>query len=283
MPNIYATPTEVKAASPDITQATTTKYDALIMRLCNTVSRQIDQITGREFYPELDTKTMTPEVEDAGLRIPDLLSLTSAAYSSDGINYSTISSAYIVPNVEGDRNGERSYTHLRLLYNAPVWGWPAIEDGAQVTGVWAYHDSRDDAWELAGTLSSTCSAVAVSLSINDISSDSMWTLDEAFTPGLVIKIDSEFMEITKTSISSVIVKRARNGTTAAVHASAASIYVWHPCDLVKQAVIIEVIKLLERGLQGFANARSTPEMGQPIWEKKIDVQTLKMLEPLMRI
>jgi hypothetical protein len=288
MPNIYATPTEIKAAAPDITQAATTKYDALILRLCNTVSRQMDQITGREFYPELDTKTLTPEVEDAGLRIPDLLSLTSAGYSTDGINYTAISSAYIVPNVEGDRNGERSYTHLRLLYNAPVWGWPAIEDGAQVTGVWAYHDSRDDAWELAGTLSSGCLASATALKIADVTINDTWGYGTAFHAGRILKIDSEFYELTGITNSTgaqdtLTVKPARNGTTAAAHSSGASIYIWRPCDLVKQAVIIEVIKLLERGLQGFANARSTPEMGQPIWEKKIDVQTLKMLEPLMRI
>jgi hypothetical protein len=286
MPNLYATPTEVKAAAPDIVQAATTKYDGLLLRLCNQVSRQIDKITGKEFYPEYATLTLTPEEESYILRIPDLISLTSAAWSADGINYTTISSSYIVPTVEGDRNGDASYTHLRLLWTSPVTSWPAIEDGVQVTGVWAYHDERDDAWEAAGKLSSAYTAGGASLKVADVTINDRWGYGTAFHAGRIVKVGSEIFEVTGVTNSTgaqdtISVLGARNGSTAANHASSAVVYLWRPCSLVTQATIIEVVKLLERGLQGFANARATPEMGQPVWEKKLDVQTLELLSKVM--
>lgn len=283
MPNIYATPTEIKAAAPDMIQVSTTKYDTLLMRLANTISRQIDAHTGREFYPTSAARIFTPCEESDTLSIPDLLTLTSAEYSTDSSNYTAISTSYIVPQRQGDRNTWASYDELRLIWTSPIGTWPSIPDGVRITGIWAYHDDRAGAWELAGTLSTGCSTGAVSLTVANAGLVDTWRVGAAYQIGRLVKIDSEFFEITNiTGNNSLTVKGARNGTTSAAHLTGASLYVWKPCELAKEAVIIEAVKLLERGLQGFANARSTPEMGQPVWEKKLDVQTVEMLSKLNR-
>ena len=144
MPNLYATPSEIKAAAPDAIQTATTKYDALLLRIANNVSRMIDRVTGCEFYPELDTRYFSPEEESERLRVGYLQSLTSVAYTADQTTYTAISTAYVVGEVESDRNGDGSFTHLRLVWNStPIATFPAIEDGTRVIGVWARVDSRD--------------------------------------------------------------------------------------------------------------------------------------------
>ena len=288
MPNLYATPTEIKAAAPDAIQASTVKYDRLLLRIANDISRMIDRVTGCEFYPTVATRYFSPETESARLRVGYLQSLTSVAYTSDQITYTTVSTAYVVGEVESDRNGGGSWTHLRLLWNStPIATFPAIEDGTRVAGVWARVEDRSACLELAGAISSGVTSTGTTLKVSNDGGDyDMYGFGSVFQVGRVVKIGSEFMEITavsdlSTGVDTLTVIRGRNGSTASTHATSASVYVWRVPDNIREACIIESVKLLERGLQGFSNARATPELGQPVYEKKLDVQTVMLLQPYM--
>lgn len=281
MPNLYATPTEIKAAAPGIIQSGITTYDSALLQMANRISRLIDRFCGRVFFPTIETRYLSGD-DTEELWIPDIITVTTVSYSDDsGANYTAlVDGTDFHATVAGDHFGKRSYSRLEAHPSGDLLTWPSGYRSIKVVGVWAYADNRDEAWEDSlGTSGATLGTTGTALTFaSTVAGADQWGVTPRLQPGHLIKLDSEFLELTAASGTSGTVVRARNGSTAALHGTGAVAYVWRPPDPVKQAAIIQATRQLERGLQGFGDARATAEIGDLVFVKGLDPEAQILLE-----
>lgn len=284
MSNAYATPTELKAAIPDGVRSTVTKYDALMLRLLSGVSRWIDRELKRVFYPTVATKKFFGS-GTCYQRVPDLLSVTTIEYSLDyGATYTALTSNDYILTVEYDENSLESYTVIMLdQTSTALAAWPNTQRGVRITGVWGYAENRDAAFESANDVvknTTQISASDTSLKVADVDGLDIYGALVRFQGGQILKIGSEYLETgltIDTSANTIVVSRGRNGSTAAIHLADVPIYVWRAPEPVRDAVIIQAVRQMERGFQGFGDARSQPDVGQMFWFKSLDPEAVAKL------
>jgi hypothetical protein len=283
MPNLYITPAEIKAAAPDNIRAGTIKYDAPYLRLANVVSRAIDNHCHRTFFPQQGVRYFdgTGTVK---LWIPDLLSITEVAYSTDGETYTALTEEDdYYPTAAGDYNLHSSFSLLLVsALSDRLACWGKYRRAVRISGVWAYADDRLGAWEdSTDTVEDNPLAVgATTITVNDADGADLFGLTPRFAAGGLAKIGTEIVEITgvDTSTNTLTVVRGRNGTTAAQHAQNAAIYTWKAPEPVKQAAIIQCVRQLERAGQGYGEARANAEIGQMFWIKSLDPEAGMLLQ-----
>ena len=277
MPNLLATPTEIKAALPNAIRAATTAYDAVLTRLAGEVSRYVENHCHRVFYPALATRYFRGS-GGRWQRVDDLLTITSVSISTDdGLTYTALAADDYFATVEGDANSPKSYTHLELDANGDYTYWPKGAKAVKVVGVWAYTDDRATCWEdsLDTVENNPLTSGGTSVTVNDDDGADLWGVTPRFAAGQLARIESEYVEVTAAATNALTVVRGRNGTTAAQHAQNTTIELWRPPEPVKQAVIVQITRGFARALQGFGDARAVPEMGELIWTRSLDpdVQT----------
>ena len=109
---------------------------------------------------------------------------------------------------------------------------------------------------------------------------------ERIQAGNLLRAESEYIETALTanvSANTIGVLRGRNGATAAAHVQGTALYVWRVPEPVKQAAVIQATRELQRGLQGFGDARANPELGELIFFKSIDPEAAAKLAPYRRL
>ena len=287
MANAYITDQEVYDALPDGIRPTTTKYDSLIRQMCERVSRAIDRHCKMRFYPSLETRYF-----DGGgtseMWIPDLLELvdaTSIAMSSDnGTTYTALAATDYYLMRADDYNTPWSYN--KMVINIPSGDYSSFYGGQRsirIAGTWCTHDNRAEAWEdsLDAVVDNPLALGGTDLTVNDIDGDTGWGYAPRFAVGNIIRMETEFCEVgavnTVTDVATIV--RGRNGTTDAAHVQTTQIDVWRPPFPVKQAAIIQAVRQMERGFQGFGDARATPEVGQIFYIKALDPEAAGLLAP----
>ncbi len=279
MPNLLATPTEIKAALPDAIRAATTAYDAAITRLASEVSRFVVNHCHRDFHPTLATRYFRGSGRCAQ-RVDDLLSVTSVSISTDGGDtYTALSGTDYFGTVEGDANSPKSYTHLELAENGDYTYWPTGQKSVKVVGVWAYTDDRATCWEdsLDTVENNPLTSGGTSITVNDDDGVDLWGFTPRFQAGQLARLESEYVEVTAAATNALTVARGRNGTTAAQHALNTTIELWRPPEPVKQAVIIQIAKGFQRAQQGFGDARAVPELSQLLYIRALDPDVIAKL------
>lgn len=284
MLNLYATPTEIKAAMPDGIRATTTKYDELLLRLAEQVSRFVDRWCRQPFYPQLATRYFNGRGK-AGITVGALISLSAVEVSDDdGLTYRslTLNTDYR-PTWWGDHNDPRSWTQLAIDPNGSEPAWPTGFRSVKVTGVWAYADDRDVAWQSSADTvqSNPLAAGATALVVADADGADALGITPRFQAGQLLRIEDEFVYCSAVTVgtNTLAIARARNGTTAAEHAQAKAIDIWRPPGPVNEATIIQVSRLMQRGFQGFGDARANVELGQMVYLRALDPEARALLEP----
>lgn len=279
MPNLYATPTEIKAALPGAIRAATTAYDAALARLADEVSRFVDNHCHRPFFPVLATRYFHGR-GTCRQRVDDLLSITSVSISTDdGLTYTAMATSDYFATVEGDPNSPKSYTHLEIDRNGDYGDWPAGQRSVKVVGVWGYADDRATCWEssLDTVENNPLTSSGTAVTVNDDDGAGLWGITPRFQAGQLGRIESEYVEITVTATNALTVARGRNGTTAAEHVQNTAIDLWRPPEPVKQAVIIQIARGFARALQGFGDARAVPEISEMIWTRALDPDVVTKL------
>lgn len=284
MPNLYVTPEEIKAGMPDGIQATTTKYDGLLLQLAHRISRFIDQYCRQSFYPILATRYYDCEDHRLDRYIDHAISITTVSMSSDdGSTYTDLAVTDWIGTRAGDYNHLGSQNMLRLNENGTYSYWYRGQRSLKVIGVFAFHDERDSAWE--DSLDAVQDdpkvlSTATTLTVGDADGADLFGLMPRFQVGQFIQIEDEFCEVTQANISSdkLTIIRARNGTTAADHDKNKSIEIYRPPGPVKQAALIQALIQMERGFQGFGDARAVPETGQIFFIKELDPQARLLLD-----
>lgn len=223
--NLYATLADLKARLGLLD----TNDDAVLGAMLSGVSREIETWTGRQFWAKADTRVFGRAWDSGGgmgpwdgrgagnaLPVDDLLGVTSLATDIDGDRvYETVwaTTDYELEPANADRwSPPRPFTRVRTR---PLGrhAFPYDPRGTQITGVWGYYD----------VLATSPATLAEVLDLTETGVDV--TDGTQFSPGEVIAVDSERMEIASIATNTLTVERGVNGTTAATHAIGAAIRV----------------------------------------------------------
>jgi len=285
MANAYLTDQELYDALPDGIRPATTKYDSLVRQLCERVSRAIDRHCKKHFYPLLATRYFDGS-DKAKMWIPDLLDdPVSISMSSDnGATYTALVAADYHLTRAGDYNTPWSYN--MLVINLATGNYSSFYGGQRsikIEGTWCTHDNRADAWEdsLDEVENNPLAIGATALTVNDADGLTGWGYGPRFAVGNIIRMGIEFCEVGTVNIGTNVltIVRKRNGTADVAHVLNTQIDVWRPPFPVKQAAIIQAVRQMERGFQGFGDARATPEIGQLFYIKAMDPEAAALLAP----
>lgn len=95
-----------------------------------------------------------------------------------------------------------------------------------VTGTWGWHPDYANAFDSVDTVQNNpLTAAATSITVADADGTDLWGFTPRFSPGNLIKIEDELIDViaVNTSTDVLTVRRGRNGTTAAAHVQTTAI------------------------------------------------------------
>lgn len=159
------------------------------------------------------------------------------------INGTTVANVVVYPDANS-----APFTLLRLTDACQSWYRAACDTSgaplqASVPGIWGFSTDYANAWLLVDALVVTAPATEITASattfkVADVDGDDAYGMPVRISPGHLLKIDSEYLEVVATDATTqtVTVRRGVNGTTAATHLNAAPVYRWQVEEDVKRAV-----------------------------------------------
>jgi len=232
--------------------------DKEILRVLESVSRQIDFYTGRHFYSFTQAKKI-----DGGagttLKVPDLIAVTSFKTDEDlDRTYETTwaSSDYLLDPEDADpttRGNVNSRPYYKIVIDVDAGSksfFPSGKRALEVTGRWGYWEHLRTATETMDVISTT-TATAVTVSAKT-----------DLQVGHTIIVDSEQMYLSEaTGQNGFTVVRGVNGTTAATHSAAAAIQIYEYPPLVGEACLAQTSRLFRRSSTGYAMASAIEGTG----------------------
>ena len=247
---LYCTLADVRAELKPNSDNTTS--DAYVLGAIRTVSRRIDrEFAARRplFAPYIETRRV--RVDPRYINTIDgtfwlgptgsLLSFTGLVVGDDTLTVGTHVAGFPDTSMP-------PFTHLHLLESA-AYSWyyyaACADDGyplmAQITGIWGLHRDYANAWMHVDDLQATITDSGTTVTVADDDGADAYGLTPRFSPGNLIKIDDEFMEVTAVASNSLTVRRGVNGSTAAAHTGAsgtggANISTWQVEEPIRRAV-----------------------------------------------
>jgi len=223
--NGYITRTEFLnwITPPSETVVAHTADDAVVDSIIEKVSRYIDKVTCRHYYPMIETRYYDVPSSSELEFDDDLLALTKL---TNGEGTEITSTNYVLHL----RNRTPYYKVSIMDTSTVTWEESAAgsaEQVIQVLGIWGYHDTYAQAWEAITTITED-----LDISETEIEMTSVTRLGV----GSITKIDSEvFITSSVGTLKHNVMKRGDNGSTAAVHTSGATVYLWKPISPIQQA------------------------------------------------
>lgn len=237
---LYASLADTKA----VMNTTATAEDAKLLSSLRVVSRRVNREMGGVrpyFEPMNEARTIpvrpaTTANYGRNLRLPPnapLLAYTSAVVfgSQTPTEQTAISNGAVYPY-------GASPAH-ELTITGYSTGWQIAADTfAAITGVWGYHGDYAHAWAQVDALAAPINDSDTTLTVADVDGVDEYGATPRLSAGNLIRIDSEYLEITATNTSTnvVTVRRGQNGTAAAAHLVSAAVSVWRPEDIIRRAV-----------------------------------------------
>lgn len=158
------------------------------------------------------------------------------ALTSTSVNGTTVSSVEGYPD-----SSMPPFPFLRLTDCCQGWFGYCAECCApyqvSVTGVWGLHSDYAHAWLAVDALAAAITTTsATSFTVADADGDDVYGMADRISPGHLLKVDDEYMEVTAISTNTVTVIRGANGSTAATHLINAVVYRWEVQPEVQYAV-----------------------------------------------
>jgi len=217
-----------------------TGNDTLLARFAYLSSRFLEskKITGRKFYPSVETRRFDVPANDWLNVGRDLLSITTLTNGdSTVIDFSNF---FVEPY--------NTYPKTAIVLNrgTGIW-WRVTADGEwrkviQVAGLWGYHDDYGNAWidsDDAVADAAGINASVTSITVTDADGTASDLDSPRFQVGHLIRIESEYLDVqaVNTSTNVLTVKRGVNGSTAATHALSTQIDVFRPIDNIQMAAM----------------------------------------------
>lgn len=246
--SLYATLAEVKEEM----MAEDTLDDPVVLRGIRQVSRRIDRMFQSNkplFVPVIETRAigLSSGNINSGNRtlmlhtyqgvVSPLLSLTGVTINGSALTVGTNVQTY--PPLGGP------YFQLQLLgdtwyswysaYCSDAWG----TQNASIAGIWGYNIDYANAWLKVDTLAAAiATTTATTLTVTGVSASDPYGDAPRISPGNLIQIDSEWMDVVQTSVTNVVtVIRGVNGSTAATHLINADVKVYQMDESIKRAVV----------------------------------------------
>ena len=262
--NAYATLTQLQAYLPNSTNIT----ESMAIYALNAASREIDRNTGRLFYPEVKTNYYnTPSRAELWL-FDDLLEVLTLT-NGDGTVMTATTDYLTVPY--------NAYPKYKIVLNPETSTYFETSDttdymkAIQVNGIFGYHRNYSLAWFTGTTLGAA---------IADTTGTSMTlTAGTNFEEGQIIKVDSEIMLITdKPAATTLTVIRGWNGSTAAVHDDASTVYIWQPEPDITMSCLIQASRLYNRQNAIFGTIGGGEMGATPITLTKLDPDVQRIIE-----
>ena len=283
MPNLYITPGEIKDTAPDFIRASQTKYDDALLRTANAISRAIDDHTSNRFYPITEARYFTAMRGDE-LWIDDLISVTTLKTDENADR--TYETTWATTDYDlNPFTAVGSYNRITITPNGNNAFPINTAKGIEIDGVWAKVEDRSACYEDSSQNvgDNPLASGATALTVTDADGDDLFGISPVFSNGLLLRLESEFFEVTAVNKSTNIltVIGARNGSTAASHANTVDVEIWRPPAAVRQAAAIMATRIMQRAQQGYADAQANPELGQLQFVRRMDPEAKALLEPWM--
>ena len=260
MSNLYATLGEIKAAVPNLQSEV--NLDDVFLRSLEIASRFVERYCRRIFFPVIATKYFDNSGKNEQW-VPDLISLTSLAYSDDdGQTYTALASDDYILTVAGDYNSDKSYTKIILDVNGDISIFSVGQRSVRAVGVWGYSDDRNKVFEDSQDTveNNPLSSSGTSITVNDADGLNLLGVEPRFEIGQLLRIESEYLEVTDIDYdaNTLTVVRARNGSTAASHVQNTLIEIFRPPLAVKEAVIFLGFEMLTRSFGDLSKLDAVP-------------------------
>lgn len=270
--NLYATVTEAKVFFG--IPSTDTTEDEYIGSVLEQASRSLDDLTGRFFYPNVDTLYFdTPVGDSLNLWYDDLLEPITITNGS----YGALSSS----DYTGVPYNHTPYIDVKLKPNTGVF-WESDTDNittraVSILGFWGYRSRyARDGWHTKTTLSADEDSDTLALSVTD---------DTGFVAGDIIRIDNEIMLVASASGAGVlnITERGWNGSTAAAHSSGAAVKRWYTEPAIVRATLIQAQRLYRRKDSPFGVVGSPNAGGELRLLQRMDADVEALIRPFVRL
>jgi len=231
-----------------------TTDDVVIRQKCEAASRYIDNEMHRYFMTQSATKYFNGANV---LWIPDLLSVTTLKTDEDGDG--TYENTYQVATEPIDyylygvglEDTLNTYPKIRIETNpnGDYGGFAnGCKKGVEIAGLWGYGDG------ISATpyISDTTTNEALDISETGVDVTAVTNL----SAGQLILVESEQMYIYSIASTTLTVERGVNGTTAATHDTAKTIYIYqYPSDIRQACIDLSVALYQNRDKQGLQSEK----------------------------
>ena len=236
------------------TKATSTLDDNVLLSYIRTVSNRIDRIlySQRSFFvPIIEERKFILSMDNVWtaqnvFRFNDNL-LEYSALQVGSANY--FGNTEVFPLYPSPYNGIRLTTFqtwynisCSTSYRSPVY--------LTIAGIWGYHSDYNNAWLDVDTITTVggINASVTTFTVTDVDGLNAYGLTPRLSAGALIRVGSEFMEVTATNITTntVTVRRGVNGSTAAIHAEGATVAMFQVEDNIRRVVARQAAFLYAR-------------------------------------
>lgn len=267
--NLYGTLDEIKG----LLGITGTTYDDTLTQALWQAGRLIDDATGRIFYPLSATRYVDADAKET-LWLPETWVEASTISVSDDNGYSY--TALAATDYWLSNGAIYDKTPYQLVIMNPNGDYGEFYSGlraVKIVGVLGWHRDYSNAWEASGdTVRDTggISAAATTITVTAPAADDAMARAPRFSIGNLLKIESEYIEVTGVGPTTLTVARGVNGTTAATHAQTTAIYKYRPDPVASEAALTQAARWFKRSQQAFADTGAIMELGQLTYAKKLD-------------
>jgi hypothetical protein len=229
---------------------TSTTDDTIMRKICEASTSAIERYCNRKFQAYTATKLLEGAVE---LDIPDLLSITTLKTDEDADgtyeNTLAVTDYYLYGGGLEDAYNKFPKVTIKINPNGDYSSFASgVQLGVQIAGLWGYGDG------ISATpyISDTTTNEALDASETGVDVTSATNL----SAGNTILVESEQMYIYSISSTTLTVERGVNGTTAATHDTAKTIYIYqYPSDIRQACIDLSVALYQNRSKQGLQTER----------------------------
>lgn len=191
---------------------TLTEGDAARMETAlRAAQSEIEAATGRHFVPVCKTISHWAQPWQTAIPLRDDLFELTAIYDANGMIY--------LPSAVTWNSGVIALDTPHAFAGGQV----------RVAGLWGYHPAPEHAFrDSTDSLVSGVADVDTILTVSNPGGPDAWGDTPRFAVGDLLRIDDELLRVTAVMPTTLTVRRAENGTTAAAHAAGSPIGVYIP-------------------------------------------------------
>lgn len=205
--------------------------EAFIIEKIDVINDRVFEHTKRDFLPRVATEYYDAvAIQNGGLVDGNTLWLSRPLLSLTEVTIDDAAQSLaneIVTLPKGDKMVFRLHKSSGASWLSPN----TREESISVTGVWAYRDPPSEGWRSTGdALAANLNASTPAFTVDDVAGFNDRFQTPRFSPGLLVRIGSEYMQVKRVDAdtNTVSVVRGIRGTTKAEHVQGTAIDYWLP-------------------------------------------------------